>query len=93
MKVLADDGSTVISSTTYGSDNSRLMVDEGGLRTYYVSEGGAVIAEYFESGGSTTPTWSKSYIYLGARLLSTLEPNGSGGETVRYHHPDRKSVV
>jgi RHS repeat-associated protein len=35
------------------------------------------------------PQWSKSYIYLGNRLLSTLEPNGSGGEAARYYHPDR----
>src|SRR6185369_950015 len=46
-------------------------------------------AEYIESGNSTTPLWSKTYIYLGGRLLSTLTPNGSGGEAVQYHHPDR----
>src|SRR5437899_2165174 len=45
--------------------------------------------EYTESGSSTTPAWSKTYIYLGARLLSTLTPSGSGGEFVQYHHPDR----
>ena len=45
--------------------------------------------EYVESGSSVTPLWSKTYIYLGARLLSTLTPNGSGGELVQYHHPDR----
>jgi len=28
-------------------------------------------------------------VYLGARLLSTLTPNGSGGEATQYHHPDR----
>ncbi|HLA10930.1 MAG TPA: RHS repeat-associated core domain-containing protein [Pyrinomonadaceae bacterium] len=32
---------------------------------------------------------SKSHIYLAGRLLSTLTPNGSGGEFVQYHHPDR----
>jgi RHS repeat-associated protein len=42
-----------------------------------------------ETGGSTTPQWSKTYVYLGARLLSTLTPNGSGGHFVQYHHPDR----
>jgi len=26
---------------------------------------------------------------MGGRLLSTLTPNGSGGEFVQYHHPDR----
>jgi hypothetical protein len=83
---MAGDGTTVLSSYTYGDDNSRLIVDEGGLRTYYAWDG---ICGYTESGGSITPTWSKCYIYLGARLLSTVTPNGGGGETIQYHHPDR----
>jgi RHS repeat-associated protein len=62
------------------------MVEEGALRTYYTCEG---TAEYVESGASTTLQWSKTYIFLGARLLSTLTPNGSGGEAIQYHHPDR----
>jgi RHS repeat-associated protein len=33
--------------------------------------------------------WSKSYLYLGARLLATLQPNGSGGEFTQFYHPDR----
>jgi len=89
VKVKADDNVTVLASYTYADDNQRLITDESGLRTYYAAEGGSVIAEYTESGGSTTPAWSKSYVYLGARLLSTLQPNGSGGETIQYHHPDR----
>jgi RHS repeat-associated protein len=35
------------------------------------------------------PQWSKNYIYFGSRLLATEGPNGSGGELVQYHHPDR----
>lgn len=89
MKVKADDNTTVLATYTYGSSNERLIAEEGGLRTYYASEGGTVIGEYIESGGSTTPAWSKSYVYLGGRLLSTLTPNGSGGEAVQYYHPDR----
>jgi RHS repeat-associated protein len=30
----------------------------------------------------------KSYVYLGARLLATIAPNGAS-ERVEYHHPDR----
>src|SRR6185369_6768948 len=30
-----------------------------------------------------------SYIYFGQRLLSTVVPNGSGGEIAEHHHPDR----
>ena len=89
VQVLADDNTTVLASNTYGCSNQRLTLQEGSLRTYYAWSGGATIGEYIESGSSTTPAWSKSYIFLGARLLSTLTPNGSGGEAVQYHHPDR----
>lgn len=83
------DANVIIASYTYGDSNERLVADEGGLRTYYVSASGAIIAEYSESGSSTTPMWSKNYVYLGARLLSTFTPNGSGGDSIQYHHPDR----
>jgi RHS repeat-associated protein len=86
VKVKADDNVTVLATYTYGASNERLIADAGGQRTYYACNAST---EYVESGGSTTPQWSKTYIYLGARLLSTLTPNGSGGELVQYHHPDR----
>jgi RHS repeat-associated protein len=89
VQVLADDNTTVLASNTYGCSNQRLMLQEGSLRTYYAWSGGATIGEYTEVGGSTTPAWSKGYIFLGSRLLSTLTPNGGGGEVVQYHHPDR----
>jgi RHS repeat-associated protein len=76
----------VIATYTYGDSNERLIADEGGLRTYYACY---ACMEYVESGGSITPQWSKTYIYLGARLLSTLTPNGSGGEAIQHHPPDR----
>jgi len=90
VKALADDGATVLSSYTYGGDKARLLVEEGGLRTYYAWGG---ICEYVESGSSTTPTWSKSYVYLGMRLLSTSQPNGTGGEILQYNHPDRLGTL
>src|SRR5882762_2884441 len=86
VKVKADDNATVLATYTYGDSNERLIADEGGLRTYYAC---SASMEYVESGSSTTPQWSKTYIYLGARLLSTLTPNGSGGEAIQHHHPDR----
>src|SRR5882762_8031323 len=86
VKVKADDNATVLATYTYGDSNERLIADEGGLRTYYACDASV---EYVESGSSTTPQWSKTYIYLGARLLSTLTPNGSGAEAVQHHHPDR----
>jgi RHS repeat-associated protein len=84
VRVKADDNVTVLASYTYGPTNKRLVCEEGGVRTYYAGEGGATIAEFTEIGGSTTPNWSKSYVYMGARLLSTITPGG-----VEYHHPDR----
>ncbi len=89
VQVRADDNTTVIASYTHGDSNERLIADENGYRTYFDCEGGATIAEYIENGGSTTPAWSKSYVYLGGRLLSTLTPNGSGSEATEFHHPDR----
>jgi RHS repeat-associated protein len=86
VKVKADDNVTVLASYTYGDSNERLILEEAGVRTYYACDG---IVEYTESGSSITPQWSKSYVYFGARLLSTLTPNGSGGAFVQYHHPDR----
>jgi RHS repeat-associated protein len=87
-KVKADDNVTVIGSYTYNDDGQRLIAEESGVRTYYVAEGLSVIAEYTETGASTTPLWSKFYVHLSSRLLATLTPNG-GGEAVIYHHPDR----
>lgn len=79
----------VLETFTYGSSNERLIADDNGYRTYFDCEGGATIAEYYESGGSTTPLWNKSYVYLGNRLLSTLTPNGQGGDAIEFDHPDR----
>ena len=89
VRVKADDNTTVLSSVVYSDDNQRLIREEGGVRTYYSAEDNSVMSEYVETGASTVPAWSKSYIYLGERLLSTLTPNGAGGTAVSYHHPDR----
>jgi RHS repeat-associated protein len=84
-----DDYGYVLETFTYGDSNERLIADEGGYRTYFDCEGGSTIAEYYESAGSTVPLWSKSYVYLGGRLLSTGVPTGNGGEANQFHHPDR----
>ncbi len=88
VQVKADDNVTVIAAYTYGDSNERLISYESGYRTYFDCEGGATIAEYNEADSSSVPVWSKSDVYLGNRLLSTLTPSG-GGEAVQYHHPDR----
>ncbi|HEY2964438.1 MAG TPA: RHS repeat-associated core domain-containing protein, partial [Pyrinomonadaceae bacterium] len=89
VQVKADDNVTVLATNTYGDSNERVIGEEGGTRTYYDFENGTSIAEYTESGGSTTPAWSRSYVYIGARLLSKVTPNGGGGEAVEFQHPDR----
>ncbi|MEJ7710644.1 MAG: hypothetical protein WKF84_12425 [Pyrinomonadaceae bacterium] len=93
MKV-KNDASVTINTQTYGATNQRLISRDGGdssnNRTYYAWSGGAVVAEYVETDVSpVTPTWMKSYVYMGGRLLATQENNGAGGELVQYHHPDR----
>lgn len=88
-RVMSDDRQTVIASYTYGVSSERLVTNEGGWRTYYAGGGSGVTAEYTEAPNSTQPQWSKSYVYLGARLLSVITPNGGGGEYVEYYHPDR----
>lgn len=37
--------------------------------------------------------WDRSYIYLGERLLATIEPDASSAdEVMQFHHPDRLST-
>lgn len=83
-----DDAGNVVSTYGYGAKNERLVTEEGQTRTYYVWHGGSVIAEYQENVYVNVPYWSKSYVYLGSRLLATLAPSG-GTEIGQYHHPDR----
>jgi len=82
------DNNVLISTYGYGASNQRLITIEGNLKTYYAWSGEATIAEYTE-GDTGVVSWSKSYVYLEARLLATLQPNGNGGEFTQYHHPDR----
>jgi RHS repeat-associated protein len=84
VRVKDDDNTTVRANYTYSDSNERLIGEEDGARTYYQTEGGVTMAEFTESGGATVPSWSKTYVYLGNRLLATLTPGGT-----QYHHPDR----
>lgn len=90
---IRDDAGVALAAYKYGSTNQRLIAYQGDVtspdKTYYVWADGEVIAEYGESSAQpTTPQWMKQYVYLGDRLLATLEPNGAG-QFVQYHHPDR----
>ena len=69
----------------YGASNQRLQMVEAGAQgstTLYVWAGGQTIAEY--NGVGSGMAWTKSYVYLGGRLLATDSTSG-----VQYHHPDR----
>jgi RHS repeat-associated protein len=88
VKVSTDDNSIVLETYTYAHGNQLLIAQDANGRTYYIADDGSTRAEYSESGAATTPLWSKSYVYLGDRLLSTLTPN-AGAEAIQYHHPDR----
>ncbi len=69
----------------YGASNQRLQMMEagaGGSTMLYMWEGGSVIAEY--NGAKPGMVWTKSYVYLGGRLLATDSTSG-----IQYHHPDR----
>jgi len=69
----------------YGASTQRLQMIEAGTSgstTLYAWAGSAVIAEY--NGVGTGMAWTKSYVYLGGRLLATDSTSG-----IQYHHPDR----
>jgi RHS repeat-associated protein len=96
-KVLDDNGNT-IESYIYGASNQRLVTLLGDSasanRVYYTWSGNSVIAEYvYNNSNPSSPTsavWSKSYIYLGNRLLSSIEPGNIGSaELVQFYHPGR----
>lgn len=84
---VTDDYGNTLASYTYGEEGQRLLTDEPGLRTYYAWNGDAVIAEFQEGTGASSPSWQKNYVYLGGRLLATQQASG-GAELVQYHHPD-----
>ena len=81
----ANDG-TLIESQQFGVGNERIALTDAtsSQTTWY---GDAV--EYTESNGNGTLSWSKTCTYLGDSLLSTITPDGAGGETTEYNHPDR----
>ncbi len=71
----------------YGSTNQRLMDYDYFSGTFKIFGSGGSI-EYTEFT-SAVMTWTKSYVHLGDSILSTNTPNGNGGETTEFNHPDR----
>ncbi len=85
-----DTNQSLVQAFIYGSTNTRL-IDYNGLtyqNTFFCSVRGTVLAEYVEYT-SFVSTWTKSYTYLGGRLLSTITLGGTGSENTEFDHPDR----
>ncbi|HEV7642756.1 MAG TPA: RHS repeat-associated core domain-containing protein [Pyrinomonadaceae bacterium] len=74
----------------YGPTNARIMSYNYDINqlTIFANNGGLQMAEYTEFTAQT-PTWTKSYNFLGENLFSTWTPNGQGGEVIEYDHPDK----
>ena len=89
LRIVKRDNGTALEAYQYGATNARLMNYSyaTNLLTLYASIGGKVLAEYPDFT-SAVPTWTKSYTYLGSRLLSTIY-NSGGTEVTEYSHPDR----
>lgn len=82
-----------LQSSLYGASNRRLYKNDGAAFTFYLWSGEQVAAEFttIADWGATTAAvnWSKSYVYLGDRLLSTVSSNSAGGQSTEYNHADR----
>ncbi len=90
IQIVKKDDGTNLQAYQYGSTNVRLMDYDyiSNRLIIFANEGGTNIAEYTEFT-STVMTWTKSYSYLGSKLLSTSMPNGTGGEVTDFDHPDQ----
>ena len=84
-----DDSNNPMETYTYGASREKLKVETSTQKTYYAWGGQSIIAEYTEPTSSSTPTYAKSYIYAGSRLLATYAPTSTTKEAKQYHHPDR----
>jgi RHS repeat-associated protein len=88
-----DAGQTQLERYQYDSTNARVQSHDFALNRYktYLNAGGTTMAEFTEFTVAV-PVWTKSYTYMGGSQLSTITPNGSGGEYTEYNHPDRLGV-
>jgi RHS repeat-associated protein len=84
-----NDSDQSVETYSYGASNNRLKTDyfggAGAPPTYYVWDGGQVICDFRGSQFSPALGWEKFYVYMGGRLLATVELVGG----TKYHHPDR----
>ncbi len=83
---IKQDNGTLVQSQLFGVGNERIALTDyvSNQTTYFCGS-----IEYTEFGGNGVLNWTKSYTYLGDSVLSTITPNGQGGEYTEYNHPDR----
>ena len=89
--VLTDAG-VVLESYSYAADGHRLIVNNPGASgrdTYYVWDADNALAEYHIPIVGGKLLWSKSSIYLGNRVLATLQQEASN---TSFRHWDRLEV-
>jgi RHS repeat-associated protein len=88
----------------YGADRRRLLTEAGHVqptqapaaptlaveeRMYHIWSGNVALAEFVEAPAGTTPVWARERIFLGGRLLATIQRGANDADVVRLHHPGR----
>jgi RHS repeat-associated protein len=89
LSIVKKDDGTLLQGFTYSPSGGRLF-NYDYISTeliLYANAAGTTLSEYREYSQST-PTWTKSYTYLGESMLSTIS-NVNGSESIEYNHPDR----
>ncbi len=88
--VRRDSDGAALQAYQYSPTSGRLMNYDylSGEFILYANSGGTTLSEYHEYT-QNVPTWTKSYVYLGSSVLSTVTPNGAGGENTDFNHSDR----
>jgi RHS repeat-associated protein len=85
---MTSSANSMTGTSTYTCDSHGVRVVkalQGSTTTVYVFSGGKDIDEYDNGAAVNSP--SREYIYLGSRLISTIQ-----GTTTLYHHSDHLSV-
>ncbi|MGI8541891.1 MAG: RHS repeat domain-containing protein, partial [Aridibacter sp.] len=88
LKYVKQDNGTNIQSFDYGASRQRLISQDYATNQKTIYSG--QMAEYTEFTANV-PTWTKSYIYFGDTVLSTIEKAGSV-ESTEFNHPDRLGI-
>jgi RHS repeat-associated protein len=80
------DNGTLIQTQQFAAGNERIALTDVAANQTTWYEGST---EYIENNNNGVLSWSKSCIYFGDSVLSTITPDGAGGEYTEYNHPDR----